>query len=62
MESTEENVPVDIGAKKKQTLCWLVKAVTTLLTVVRSAGENSNIISSNSITMSCPPVLEAGIK
>lgn len=44
------------------TFCRLVKAVTTLVTVVRSPGENSNNIFSNLISMSCPPSILAGIR
>ena len=37
---------------KTATFCCPVNAVTTLLTVVKSPGENSNTISSNVIEMS----------
>ena len=47
---------------KTATFCCPVNAVTTLLTVVKSPGENSNTISSNVIEMSWPPSVEAGVK
>ena len=40
------------GRRNKQTFCCPVSAVTTLLTVVKSPGENSNTISSSVIAMS----------
>lgn len=52
----------NVSRRDKPTFCCPVSAVTTLLTVVRSPGENSNTISSNVIVIPWPPSLVAGVK
>ena len=56
------SVWINVQLIKTATFCCPVNAVTTLLTVVKSPGENSNTISSNVIEMSWPPSVEAGVK
>lgn len=56
------SVWIKVQLIKTATFCCPVNAVTTLLTVVKSPGENSNTISSNVIEMSWPPSVEAGVK